>query len=92
MYMECSEIKGTKVIVSKRDANAVQKVLFNCGYGYELNLAKDFSLRKYKTDVCFFIDYNGIITVSEKKSALDEDFWEEFYASSFEEINWEALF
>jgi len=92
MYIEPSEIKGTKIVVEKRDVNAVQKVLFNCGYGYELNLDKDFSLRKYKTGVCFFIDYNGYITVSEKSNDRIDDFWDDFYNSNYQEIDYSALF
>lgn len=93
MYINCSEIKGTKILVERRDANAVQKVLFGCGYGFELALEKDMTLRKYNTAVCFFIDYNGYITVSEKlNGAEDEDFWADFYDSSYDEIDYSSLF
>lgn len=92
MYIEESEIKGTKFLVQKRDVLAVQKVLFKSGYGYELNLDKSFILRKYKTAVCFYVDYNGFITVMEQTKENENEFWNTFHGSSYTDLNWECLF
>ena len=46
MYIDPEEIKNTRIMVPRGDCNAVQKVLFKCGYGYPLNLSLDKSLRK----------------------------------------------
>ena len=93
MYISPKELLGTKILVNKSDARAVQKVLFNSEIGYELNLDKSYNPRKFKTDVCFYISFNGTMTVEEKlNGAQDEEYWAKFYASNLEEINWEALF
>ena len=46
MYIDPIEIKGTKFIVDKKDCNAVQKALFDCGYGYLVGLSLDKKTRK----------------------------------------------
>ena len=93
MYIDKSEIKNTKIMVSKRDINAVQKVLFKCGYGYLQGLGLDSTLRTYKTDCAVYVNYAGEIEVVEKGEYDDEmHFYTDFKQQPEEEISWEALF
>lgn len=93
MYMDPEEIKNTKMMVSRRDANAVQKVLFKCGYGYPLALSLDKTLRTYKGDIALYVNSAGEIEVVEKSEYEDTmHFYTDFRAQPEIEINWESLF
>jgi hypothetical protein len=90
MNIKCNELKGTKILVQKRDVNAVQKVLLNCGFGYELALSKDCTPRKYNTSLAFFIDFNGFIKTEINDNS--NEFWNIFDSSGFVDIDWSVLF
>jgi hypothetical protein len=93
MYIDPNEIKGTKFIVNKKDCNAVQKVLFNCGYGYLQGLSLNINLRKYNSTTAFYVNYAGEIeTVSIDEYDDEVDFYTDFRAQPEGEISWTALF
>ena len=93
MIIEPSQIKGTKFLVPKGRAKAVQKALFKCDYGYELNFDKDFSLRKIQGESAFFVDHQGLITFIRRDDCESEkEFMGDFYRETEEEINYECLF
>ena len=93
MYIEPEEIKNTKMMVPRGDCNAVQKVLFNCGNGYSLNLSLDKSLRTFKSETIFYVSQAGEIeAVSKDEYEDDMDFYNDFRMQPETEIKWEALF
>jgi hypothetical protein len=93
MYIQESEIKNTKMIVYKRDINAVQKVLFKCGYGFPVGLDKSFSLRKLNSTTAFYVNYAGEIeTVSLDEYDDEVHFYDDFKVQPETEIHWTSLF
>jgi len=93
MYIDPIEIKGTKFIVDKKDCNAVQKALFDCGYGYLVGLSLDKKTRKYKSTTAFYVNYAGEIeTVSIDEYDDEVDFYTDFRDQPEEEISWTVLF
>lgn len=93
MYIDPTEIKNTKMIVNKKDANAVQKVLFKSGYGYPLGLSLDKNLRKYKDTIAVYVNTAGEIEVVCKDEYDDEvEFFTDFRLQPEIEISWTVLF
>ena len=93
MYMNAEEIRNTKIMVNRRDTNAVQKVLFKCGYGYPLALSLDKSLRTYKDDIALYVNQAGEMEVVCKDEYDDSvAFYTDFRMQPETEINWESLF
>jgi len=80
---------NTKFTVPYKDVRAVQRELFNNDVGFELALAKDFQIRKFKSSVYCIIDNDGYLRMSEID---DSDFEDDYFASASEEICWEFVF